>query len=279
MTIGALYNQQNVVVGQAAVFFAPVNTPLPALGDLNYNDPFDIAPWSSYELATGAASSFTLTVNGTETSALTNATTTAALLAALEAIVGVGNVTVTGASSPFTISFAQGATWLPMTLTVSSGTGVTLTGGTWTPCGATEQGWKFGTNKSTQTHSIEEQSTPVATAITTQNVTIEGSLAEDIGPLLKMILNATYTRFAAVSGTPGYEELNLTDTVATYAVALVTHHVNGRPRVIYAPQWTQLSNSSVNFRRSAAKRMYPVVFSTICKPSEIRILNLLAPAL
>lgn len=41
MTIGSLYNASNVVVGQAATYFAPANTALPPLTGWNAADPFD----------------------------------------------------------------------------------------------------------------------------------------------------------------------------------------------------------------------------------------------
>lgn len=49
MTIGSLYNAANVIVGQAAVYFAPANTALPVLSTWNIADPFDAtfltSPW------------------------------------------------------------------------------------------------------------------------------------------------------------------------------------------------------------------------------------------
>src|SRR4051812_14079165 len=98
MAIADLYDANNVVVGQAATFFAPKDTALPALTGFNLADPFDDA---------------------------------------------------------------------------------FFTGPTWSPCGATDQGWTFGADKSTQTINIEEQSTPVATTLTSQSVSIAGSLSED----------------------------------------------------------------------------------------------------
>lgn len=277
MTIGKLYNANNVMVGQAAVFFAPANTALPTLDKFNLADPFDPAPFVTFSVTVAASSSYKLTVNGTDTSALTDTSTPANIQAALEAIVGTGNAVVAGTGTAYTVIFTEGVIlYGTLVATTTSGT-ATVVAPLWVPCGATDQGWKFGTNKSTQVTNIEEQSTPIATAINTQAVTIEGSLSEELGPLLAMAFNADLTQHAATASLPGYEELNPTDIVKKYAVCMVTLHTNGKPRIHYAPAWTQLTNTSVNFRRSAAKRMYPVVFSTVCKPSDIRIINLLQP--
>lgn len=196
--IGDLYDANNVVVGQAAVFFAVGNTALPDLGGFNTADPFDLTFWTS-----------------------------------------------------------------PL----------------WTPCGATDQGWQFGANKNTQTINIEEQSTPVATTITSQAVSISGSLSEDVTPTLTLALNATSAATAAATGMPGHDTITLSDNPIEYAVGMVTVNAEGFGRIIYAPAWTQLSNATVSFRRASDKRSYPVQFDTVCKTSDIQIVNFTAAAL
>lgn len=190
--IGDLYDANNVVVGQAAVFFAVKGTALPALDTWNAADPFDLTFWSSPN---------------------------------------------------------------------------------WTPCGATDQGWTFGASKSTQSIAIEEQSTPVATTLTTQSVSIGGSLSEDVTATLALALNAASATVAPATGIPGYDHLTLQDVPIQYAVGMVTTNAEGFGRIIYAPAWTQLDNASVAFRRAADKRMYPVSFETVCKTTDIEILN------
>lgn len=196
--IGDLYDAGNVVVGQAAVFFAVEGTALPDLATWNTADPFDLTFWDT-------------------------------------------------------------------------------TPGIWTPCGATEQGWTFGASKSTQSIMIEEQSTPVGTTITSQSVTIAGSLSEDITKTLTLALNATSAATAAVVGTsPGYDTLTLADEPVNYAVGMVTTNAEGFGRLIYAPSWTQLNNVSTVFRRASAQRMYGVQFETVCKTSDIKVYNFTA---
>jgi hypothetical protein len=47
VTIGQLYNADNVVVGQAAALFSPAGTAFPAATALNLADPFDLTPWTT----------------------------------------------------------------------------------------------------------------------------------------------------------------------------------------------------------------------------------------
>lgn len=146
----------------------------------------------------------------------------------------------------------------------------------WTPCGATDQGWTFGADKSTQQIQIEEQSTPVKTTLTTQSISIAGSLSEDVTRTLALALNGTSVANAASASSPGYDTVHLQDEVIEYAVAMVTVNSQGFGRIIYAPRWSQLNNVSAAFRRAADKRMYAVQFSTTCDIEDIEIINFTA---
>lgn len=281
MSIGDLYDANNVVVGQAAVFFAPRNTVLPAFTSWNQADPFDPAYLLTYTIPSGGtATSFTITVTNslgqaTTTSLTVAGLTAAAIAAALTALpnVGAGGATVTGASAPWSIvlhSTAEGST---LSVTPTGGT-LSITNPVWVPCGATDQGWTFGANKSTQAINIEEQSTPVATTITNQAVSIAGALSEDITRTLNLALNATSVATAPAVGTvPGYDTISLTDTVLNYAVTMVTTNAEGFGRIIYAPAWTQLSNVSTAFRRAVGNRDYAIQFDTVCQTNQIKIYN------
>lgn len=277
MAIGDLYDANNVKVGQAAVLFAPEGTALPDFSGLNLADPFDPTPFVSYTLTVAATTSFTLSYGGTATTALSDTSTAAEITTALEALpaVGAGNVTVTGATSPFTIAFTESAAGGTLTADATSGT-ATLTGGLWVPVGATDQGWTYGTNKSTQVIGIEEQSTQVATTINTQAVSIAGALSEDISRTLALAYNAVLSATAPTTTDPGFDDIALSDDVLYYAVAMLAQTFDNLPRIIYAPKWSQLANTTTAFRRASAKRMYPVDFQTACKPSQIHVFNITA---
>lgn len=278
MTIGSLYNANNVIVGQAAVLFAPVNTPLITLANFDVADPFDFIQWYSQTLVIAATATFTLKDDaGHTSSSLTQTSTGANIATALNAFANGATYAVSGsAGGPYVITITAG-TYHPISVaTVSVGTAV-ITLQPWVPVGATDQGWKYGTNKSVNAINIEEQSTQVATTISSQSVTIEGSLSEDITQTLALAYNGLVATTAPGVSNPGYDVVSLTDTVLTYAVAMVTTNPQGLGRIIYAPQWTQLSNVSTDFRRASAKRMYPVQFATICKPSQIQVVNFTLP--
>lgn len=191
MAIGDFYNANDVVVGQAAVVFAPKDTALPALSSWTAGSPFDLTFWQ----------------NGDPN---------------------------------------------------------------WTPCGATDQGWQFGADKSTQEIRIEEQSTPVARTITDQSITLSAALSEDVTQTLELAYNAVSTH---TTGPPAYDDIQLSDVPIEYAVGLVTVSASGKGRIIYAPSWVQLSNPSVSFRRASDKRSYEAQFSTTCEIAKIRIIN------
>lgn len=277
--IGDLYDSNNVVVGQAATFFAAKNTALPAFTKWNQADPFDPAFFLTYTVDNGTATAFTLTytldgVADTTTSLTVAGLTAAAIQTALEGLanVGVGNVVVTGASNPWSVVFKGDAIGGSLTATPTGGT-TTVTDPLWTPCGATDQGWQFGASKSTQTIGIEEQSTPVAVTLTSQSVSLAGALSEDITRTLNLALNATSATTAAATGVPGYDKVSLSDTPLEYAVASVMANPEGFGRIVYAPAWTQLANAQVNFRRAADKRNYGVQFETVCATKDIAIYN------
>jgi hypothetical protein len=292
--IGDLYNANNVVVGQAATFFAPKNTPLPAFARVapsiigwNQADPFDAGFLGATLWASGAATStiFTYTLDGKAYpgASLTVAGTTGPLIQTnlVNALVAGGlsptianaaNVSVQGTSPNWNIVF-RGPLAGGVLTKVDTGGASTVTNPLWLPCGATDQGWQFGAAKSTQSINIEEQSTPVAMTVTSQQVTLAASLSEDITRTLNLALNAQNTTTAPATGVAGFDTVTLTDTVLTYAVAMVSANPEGFGRIVYAPQWTQLANASVNLRRASDKRMYGVQFETVCATNLIQIIN------
>jgi hypothetical protein len=285
MAIGDLYNAANVVTGQAAVFVSPVNTPLIDLSKFNLADPFDPTAWNNYQISVAGTTAFTLTFTRRGTTAATasqtvTGLTAAALQTALAnlANVGVGNVAVTGTTTtgPFFVAFDEALLDGVLSVSASTGTAPVFTGPLWQPVGATEQGWQLGTDKSTQAINIEEQSTPVGTTLTSQTVSLQGSLSEDISRTLAVALNATVAKVAPTTLVGGYDALTLTDIPLTYAVGMVTTNAEGFGRIIYAPAWTSLSNVSASFRRAAGQRLYGVTFSTVCATNLIQIINFTA---
>jgi hypothetical protein len=191
MTIGDLYNAQNVMVGQAACLIAPGGTPMPDPSDVVLSDPFSLTPWPA----------------------------------------------------------------------------------PWVPVGATDQGWTFASNKTTQDISIEEQSTPVLTEMTAQTMQITGAMSEDIDQTLKLAYNMTQVDTPPTSTDGGYSTLALSDNIIEYAVALIMANPKTLPRWLYIPTATCLGNVSAALRRAAAKRMYTATFSSTCESDQIIIVD------
>ena len=299
MTIGQLYNAQNVVVGQAACMVAPSYTALPPITAAVLTDPFSIAPWTSATIQASApitAGAFTLTytyrgtayVTASQVYNVTAAALQTAIVAALAAFPGgpalttevvVGGGPASAVATPLTIALAErllGGTWSLTPTGVTGGT-LSITQPLWTPVGATDQGWTFASAKTLQDISIEEQSTLVARLMTAQQLSIQGNLSEDISATLAMVLNMTNVVTAPTVTNPGYETLTLTDTVVQYAAALIMANNLGYPRWLYIPASTCLANVSAVHRRAAAKRMYTADFVSVCATNLIQIINILSP--
>jgi hypothetical protein len=296
MTIAQLYNSNNVVVGQAACLVAPANTPLPPISTAVLNDPFSLVPWTSATLGASGpitAGTFILTYTLSGTAYATTAqTATSVTAAALQAAIVTAlaplaaqsaEVVVAGGplSTPvsFTIALAErlaGGVWSVTPTGITGGT-LTLTQPLWVPVGATDQGWTFAANKTTQQITIEEQSTPVFTEVTAQTMTITGALSEDISGTLAMAYNMTVVTNAPTVSIPGYEQLAMSDNLIQYAVVLIMANQKGYPRWLYVPNSVCVANVSAALRRAAAKRMYTAEFSSICQTSQIQMLNVLAP--
>jgi hypothetical protein len=302
MPIGQLYNTNNVVVGQAACLIAPANTPMPPPASAVMTDPFSLAPWAAATLSTSGpltAGTFilTYTVSGTPyattanpwnvtavalQTAIVNALATFPAAAggpALPSEVSVTGGPLTTVATPFSIAVAErlmGGTW-SVTPTGITGGVLSLTQPLWTPVGATDQGWTFASNKSTQAINIEEQSAPVAMEMTTQSLTISGALSEDISNTLAVAYNMTAVVNASTTLIPAYTQLNPTDNILLYAVVLIMANRLNYPRWLYIPQSTCLANASGAFRRAAAKRMYTADFQSVCPIASIQIYDFTAP--
>lgn len=285
--IGDLYNAKNVVIGQAACLLAPAYTPMPAMGLFSLADPFSIAPWPRGKVlglvapVTGYTLTYTTSLgNAQTTTSLPVASTAATVQAALQALsnVGAGGAYVSGAAPTLNIGFSQKTQ--PGTLTVTGTGGVpTVVNNLWVPNGATDQGWKYVFNKTTTNISIEEQSATVGTELDKQTISVEAALSEDIENTLGLVFNMQANYVAPATGVPGYTDLQLTDLVLRYALALLMVTKDGYPRILYIPDVTSLSNASTSLRRSSAKRMYPAVFTSEAATSDIHIYNITAPGL
>lgn len=285
MTVGALYDTTNVVVGQAALYVAPAYTPMPADGSAL----FDATNWMGKTItgpATTAATLQVVTTAGTQVTASQTAwnstLTAAALKAAIEALsnVGAGKTQVTTPSTGvFVVLFDSSLGSVSLSVTASTGTAPQVTSGLWLPAGGSEQGWTYNAQKSTQDITIEEQSTPVGVQVTSQQVNIAGTLAEDVMQSWQWALNAIKTVTAQGVGQPGKTELTVSDNLVHYAVALEMANRFGLPRRAYIPDTVAVENVAIAFRRAAAQRMIPIGFRSVCATNLIRVQEITSPGL
>lgn len=148
----------------------------------------------------------------------------------------------------------------------------------WKQAGGTEEGWRLGGDSSTTPHNIEEQPNPVAVTLESRGINVTAALAEDTLESLRLAFGGgTITTTAAAGGVGIVEEFTLSDNVDEFAVGLDMLTVGGKTRRIYIPRAAGSGNVDVAFRRSAAKRTWPVAFAALCKPSDI-IIRDIAPA-
>lgn len=150
----------------------------------------------------------------------------------------------------------------------------------WLSVGATNEGFKANIEASTTQITIEEQSTPVDERQETKSVGIEAELAEDTLEVIKYSWGAgTITVTAAGAGVTGTKKMTLNDTIAYWTYTLEMRNLYGLARRIYVPKASMLGSGETSFRRAADKRMYPVRLTTLCKPTEIQIVDVTAPAI
>jgi len=149
----------------------------------------------------------------------------------------------------------------------------------WAQAGGTEEGWRLGGDSSTTNHTIEEQPNPVAVTLESRGINITAALAEDTLDTLRLSFGGgTITTTPAGAGVGVINEFTLSDNVDEFAVGLDMITVGGATRRIYVPRAAGSGNVDVAFRRSAAKRTWPVAFAALCKPSEIIIRDILPAA-
>lgn len=153
-------------------------------------------------------------------------------------------------------------------------------GAEWLSIGATNEGFKVNVETSTTQITIEEQSTPVGETVESKAIGIEAVLAESTLEAIRYSWGGgTIVTTAAASGVTGTEKMSLTDDIEYYTVCLETRNFNGFARRLYVPKVSITGSGEVSFRRAADKQMFPVRAASLCKPSEIQVVDVVAPAL
>lgn len=144
--------------------------------------------------------------------------------------------------------------------------------------GATDEGFKMNVETSTTTITIEEQSTPVLESIEGKTVNIEAALAEDTMASMQLTLGGgNIVTSAATASAPGTSKMSLADDIRNFYACLEMKNSKGLARRIWIPKVSATGSGDIEFRRAAAKRMYPLRLASLCKPTDIQIVDIVAP--
>lgn len=150
----------------------------------------------------------------------------------------------------------------------------------WVSAGATSEGFKVNVQTSTTQITIEEQSTPVGETVESKAISIDAILAEATMDAMRYSWGGgAVTHTAAATGVTGKDTMSLTDDITYYTVILESRNFNGFARRLYIPKVSITGSGEVAFRRAADKQMFPVTAASLCKPAEIEVVDITAPAL
>lgn len=140
----------------------------------------------------------------------------------------------------------------------------------WTQAGGTEEGWRLGGDSSTTPHTIEEQPNPVLVTLESRGMNLSASLAEDTLESMRLSFGGGTITVDAAS-VPPVTTFTLSEGIDEFAVGLDMKTIAGKTRRLIIPRASGSGSVDVAFRRSASKRLWPVQFAALCKPSEIVI--------
>lgn len=150
----------------------------------------------------------------------------------------------------------------------------------WVSAGATNEGFKINVDVSTTQITIEEQSTPVDERQESKTIGLEAELAEDTLETVKYAWGgSTITVVPPGVGVMGSKKMVLADDVQYWTYCLEMKNKFGLARRLYVPKASMIGSGETSFRRASDKRMYPIRLSTLCRPQDIQIVDLTAPAL
>lgn len=141
----------------------------------------------------------------------------------------------------------------------------------WVGVGATNEGFSVAVDASTTPINIEEQSTPVDETVEAKSVQIMAALVEDTLTTIRLAWGGS-----VVSATVSKASMTLIDGVTKYTVGMEMRNAVGLARRIYIPKMSTAGGGEVSFRRAADKRTYPMTLTSLCKPTEILITDMLA---
>lgn len=144
-------------------------------------------------------------------------------------------------------------------------------GGPWVPTGGTQEGFTVNVEASTTKITMEEQSTPVNETLESKGITIAGNLLEDTLETIRL----SWGGGSIATGVLTRRSLGLTDNINYYTLGLEMRNLAGKARRIHVPKASVLGSGEVGFRRSAAARMYNLMCTSLCKTTEIQVIDVI----
>lgn len=142
--------------------------------------------------------------------------------------------------------------------------------GNWLYTGATDSGVALGHSKNTNDIMIEEQSTPALITVTSSDIGVTITLAEDTIENMKVAYGSGSIVVNA-GATPPNKVYTFNDTLATFAIAFEGLNKFGKARRVYVPSAIAIAQADTAYRRAAANRTYATRFRAICPPTSITV--------
>ena len=160
------------------------------------------------------------------------------------------------------------------------GVGSSWLGGGWSYVGATDAGVSLTWNPTTVDINVEEQPTPVAVLTDKATATVTFDFNEETLANINMAYGnaGTVAVTAAGASQPGKSVLSLSINFPQIACAVIGKNALGFARVLSLPAIMSTGQVKTDYRRSAAQRMYPATFNTVCPFTSIQWIDLTAIA-
>ena len=287
-------NDRSFIRGAARILIAPYNQPRP----LKIDDVITLATGGVSEVQsatiTGAPTggTFTLSYSGQTTSGIAFNAAGAAVQTALEALgtIGVGNVTVTGATGgPYTITFIGALAEQDVAQITGSGTG--LTGGTspnittatttagtgqydakpgWTDLGATKTGIQISINNAEESFDVDQILGDISSAPTSWECSVGTALAEMTPERLQVAWEGSAITLDATPTTGSEQEVGFGSPTSYVKrrVAVLFQRPNGliRAYLFHQVQRTP-QESAVTHAKTGEQISVPVRFKVLSETS------------
>lgn len=142
----------------------------------------------------------------------------------------------------------------------------------WVSLGASESGATMRMTRETTDITVEEQANPVDVAVNTLDPRIEITLAEDTLETMRVAYGGgEVTTVAAVTGTPGYKELSVSQDLEHFTLGMEAENSFGMARRVLFADVLSVAEVETSYRRAEGTRMYACSFRLISPIEDLVI--------